>query len=57
MNERIKAALDAACEVDGLEIDWEEVERESEEADREAWADLADHIWSRDYPEGANERW
>lgn len=44
----VRDALTAAYKVDGLEIDWDEVQRESEAADREAWDNLAERIWNRE---------
>ena len=46
--EEVKKAFEAAFTVDGLEIDWDEVQRESEAADREAWDNLAERIWNRE---------
>lgn len=46
--DEVKAAFEAALAEDGMEINWAEVQRESEEADREAWADLAERIWNRE---------
>lgn len=48
MSEAISNALEEACGFDGLEIDWDEIQRESAEADREAWDDLAERIWNRE---------
>lgn len=48
MEEEISNAFDEAFKADGLEIDWAEVERESQQADREAWDRLADKILNRE---------
>ena len=48
MGEAISNAFEEAFKEDGLEIDWAEVEKESQQADREAWDRLADKIWNRE---------
>ena len=48
MRETVQKAFEAAFAVDGMEIDWDEIERESEAADREAWDNLAERIWNRE---------
>ena len=52
----VRDGLAAAYETDGMDFDWDEIQRESAEADRAAWADYADHIWGRDFPEEDDER-
>ena len=45
----VRDGLAAAYEADGLDFDWDEIQRESQQADREAWDALAERIWERDY--------
>lgn len=48
MPEIVQKAFEAALAVDGMEIDWDEIERESEAADREAWSALSERILNRE---------
>lgn len=48
MSEAISNALEEACGFDGLEIDWDEVKKESQQDDKDAWDRLAEKIWNRE---------
>ena len=43
----VRDGLAAAYDTEGCDFDWDEIERESAEADRAAWDALAERIWER----------